>query len=33
MTEFEIKLLKVLELVGKKLEKVTEELIKIEEAL
>jgi hypothetical protein len=33
MTEFEIKLLKVLELVGKKLEKIEEELIKIEEAL
>ena len=32
MTEFEIKLLKTLELIGKKLEKISEELIKIEEA-
>jgi hypothetical protein len=33
MTEFEIKLLKVLELIGRKLEKLEEQLIKIEEAL
>lgn len=33
MTEFEIKLIKVLEMIGRRLEKIEEELIKIEEAL
>lgn len=32
MTEFEIRLLKTLEMIGKKLEKINEELIKLIEA-